>query len=113
MQWRTQSGLLCAVICGDDFLTSALVGGGERENAPRAPREFASALSVESGDTAKLSERQRVKGRLPIYLRRPRGIRGRCFATPPSIFSKGECTQLFLISMLTLDCRKVIKKGAM
>jgi len=75
VQWRTQSGLLCAVICGDDFLTSALMDGGKRENAPRAPREFASALSVESGDTAKLSERQRVKGRLQIYLRRLRGIR--------------------------------------
>lgn len=66
MQWRTQSGLLCAVICGDDFLTSALAGGGKRENAPRVPREFTSALSAESGDTAELSERQRVKGRF-IY----------------------------------------------
>jgi len=89
VQWRTQSGLLCAVICGDDFLTSALVGGGERENASRAPREFASALSVESGDTAKLSERQRVKGRLSIYLRRLRGITG-VLHNPSFYFVKGR-----------------------
>lgn len=88
MQWRTQSGLLCAVICGDDFLTSALVGGRERENASRAPREFASALSAESGDTAKLSERQRVKGRLPIYLRL-RGIMG-ILHNPYFYFLKGR-----------------------
>lgn len=87
MQWRTQSGLLCAVICGDDFLTSALVGDGKRENAPRVPCEFTSALSVESRDTAKLSERQRDKGRLPIYLRRPRGIKG-VFRNPSFYFLK-------------------------
>lgn len=103
MQWRTQSGLLCAVICGDDFLTSALVGGGKRENAPRVPREFTSALSVESRDTAKLSERQSAKGRLPIYLRRSRGIKG--VFRNPSFYSLKEriYIQLFL-SMLTADC---------
>lgn len=49
----------------------------ENERTRRAHHANSRQPSLpESGDTAKLSERQRVKGRLPIYLRRLRGVRG-------------------------------------
>jgi len=132
VQWRTQSGPLCAVICGDDFLTSALAAAGkraregerERQTQTERPRERErereggwegegeggrgsreSRQPLRRGDTAKLSERQRVKGRLPIYLRRlPRIRRGVLFHAQATLSSSrgaanaAESERLFLIS---------------
>jgi hypothetical protein len=39
VQWRTQSGPLCAVICGDDFLTSALAAAGKRAREGERERQ--------------------------------------------------------------------------
>jgi len=79
-------------------------GGWEGEGeGGRGSRE--SRQPLRRGDTAKLSERQRVKGRLPIYLRRlPRIRRGVLFHAQATLSSSrgaanaAESERLFLIS---------------